>query len=241
MNTSDSRLDEPGDEQQTKRLELGTLPETIGEADLDKLDLALGFLFSRLREARMQFQGGIDNGRPAAFTALGALWNFIALFDRPYLEALQIPIVRLQDALVMLDDNRVEPILQPVPHSGRAPSSHSYAALKGHAAATVQRLLLTDLDRADAHEEVAKQLVQLGVRAERGSGVITATTVRNWVDEVSSDVGRRGTAAIMYDSMLTTQELHRFTALSKEAGRLLASQSLATWVGRHFPDLQKPT
>jgi non-homologous end joining protein Ku len=27
MDTSDSGLDEPGDEQQTKRLELGTLPE----------------------------------------------------------------------------------------------------------------------------------------------------------------------------------------------------------------------
>ena len=71
MDTSDSGLDEPGDEQQTKRLELGTLPETIGEADLEKLNLALRFLFGRLREARAQFEQKGDNGRlePAMLSA----------------------------------------------------------------------------------------------------------------------------------------------------------------------------
>ena len=104
--TSDSGLDEPGDEQQTKRLELGTLPETIGEADLEKLNLALGFLFSQLREARAQFEQKGDNGRLGACNALGALWQFITLFRAPYAQSLQVPILRLQDALASLEQNR---------------------------------------------------------------------------------------------------------------------------------------
>jgi hypothetical protein len=96
MDTSDSGLDEPGDEQQTKRLELGTLPETIGEADLEKLNLALGFLFCRLREARAQFEQKGDNGRLGACNALGALWQFITLFRAPYAQSLQVPILHLR-------------------------------------------------------------------------------------------------------------------------------------------------
>ena len=52
-----------------------------------------------------------------------------------------MPIVRLQDALAGLEQNRREPILKPIPRSGRAPSSGAYASLKGHAAATVQLLV----------------------------------------------------------------------------------------------------
>ena len=64
-----------------EKLELGTLPETIGEADLDKLNLALGFLFGRLREARA---GLGTNERLATCYALDAFWNFVALFRMPY-------------------------------------------------------------------------------------------------------------------------------------------------------------
>jgi hypothetical protein len=72
MDTSDSGLDEPGDEQQTKRLELGTLPETIGEADLEKLNLALGFAGNVREHAEKSGEkpcawvaGALDQVRPA--------------------------------------------------------------------------------------------------------------------------------------------------------------------------------
>jgi hypothetical protein len=41
-----------------------------------------------------------------------------------------VPILRLQDALASLEQNRVEPIVQPVQRTGRAPSSDAYGSLK---------------------------------------------------------------------------------------------------------------
>src|SRR5262249_30394232 len=75
-------------------------------------------------------------GRWGAFCALGAFQSFITLFKNPLEEDLHVPIVRLQDALVGLEQGRREPILEPVRRRGRAPSSHAYASMKGYAAAT---------------------------------------------------------------------------------------------------------
>jgi len=163
---------------------------------------------------------------------------FITLFRTPFEEELYVPILRLQDALAMLDKNRVEPILKPVRRSGRAPSSNTYLCLKGYAATTAELLLQAGLARGDAHQRVATQLRRLGVRPERGSGTVTATTVRNWCDEVSSDIGRHGVAAMMYDKKL---------ASNKRDSELLKDQveqsllKLRAWVLSLFPELQKPT
>jgi hypothetical protein len=89
-----------------------TLPEKIGNADLSKLNSALGFLFNRLREARKQFEQEADNGRQGACTALGAFWQFITLFEKPLEETLHVPILKLHDALTGLDENRTEPIVK---------------------------------------------------------------------------------------------------------------------------------
>ena len=218
----------------------GTLPETIGEADLSTLNSALGFLFGGLRRAQAQFEREKDNGRWGAFTALGAYWMFITLFRTPHEEGLEVPILRLQDALVGLDHNRIEPILKPVRRCGRAPASHPYACVKGHAAATVQLLLQKGLARGDAHRAVARQLRHL-VRPARGSGPITATTVRNWCDEVSRDVDRHGTAAQMYDYILARAGKETFWALPKEQAKQFALQKLAGYAASMFPELQKPT
>jgi hypothetical protein len=218
----------------------GTLPDRIGDVELSTLNAAFGFLFGRLREARTQFDHE-DNGRPGAFTALGAFWMFITLFRAPYQEELQVPILRLQDALAGLDENRVDPIVKPSPRRGRAPSSHAYASMKGHAAATVQRLLQTGMARDDAHKQVAKELSKLAVRVERGSGIVTSTTVRNWCDEISGDVGRHGTATRMYDSVLAPAEQEKFSALQKDQARRFALQSLTAWTRAVFPQPQKPT
>ena len=161
----------------------GTLPDNIGVTELDTLNSALRFLFERLREARRLFEQEGDDGRAGAFTALAASWMFIVLFRTPYSEGLQVPILRLQDALAMLEENSVLPILKPVPRIGRPASSHVHASLKGQAAGTVQLLVHTGMARSDAHRLVAKKLTRLGVRPERRSLIVTATTVRNWCAE----------------------------------------------------------
>jgi hypothetical protein len=216
----------------------GTLPEKIKEADLRTLNSGLGFFFSRLRKARAQFDKEGDGGRSGVLNALAACWTFIVLFRTPLDETLHFPILRLQDAL---DQNRIEPFLKRVRRSGRGPSSHAYDAVRGHAAATVQLLLKAGLARGDAHRAVARQLSELGLRPERGSGTVTATTVRNWCDKVSRDVGRHGTAAMIYDDKLSPEELKRFSAVSKDRARQFALQLLAAYVRSTFPDRQKPT
>ena len=218
----------------------GSLPETIGEADLSTLNSALGFLFNRLRQARAQFEQEEDNGRWGAFCALGAFQSFITLFRTPLEEALHVPIVRLQDALAGLEQNWREPILKPIPRSGRAPSSGAYASLKGHAAATVQLLVQVGLTRDDARREVATVLRPL-VRPDRGKGAVTATTVRTWSSEVSRDVGRNGFAAMMYDDRTAAKNQARFSALPKGEAKQLALRELADWVQSTFPAKTKAT
>jgi hypothetical protein len=220
----------------------GTLPEAIGEADLSTLNTALAFLFGRLRQARADFEQVGDDGRWGAFCALGAFRSFIMLFRTPLKGALDVPIARLQEALRGVEFNRRDPILKPpVRRPGRAPPSYAYAHLKGHAAATVERLRQAGLRRVEAHRAVARKLSQLGVRPERGSGTVTATTVRNWWNEVSSDVARRGPAAVMYDDVLSSEEEKKFSALPKDRARQLALRNLANWVRSVFPELQKTT
>jgi hypothetical protein len=218
----------------------GTLPETIGEADLKTLNSALGFFFARLRQARAQFDQEGDNGRRGAFTALGAFQSFITLFRKPLEETLHVPILRLQDALAGLEQNRTDPILKRVGRRGRAPTGHAYDSIRGNAVATVQRLQQAGLARNDALQEVARQLSDLDVRPERGSRPVTATTVRNWCDEVSSDVSRQTTAALMYDYMLSAEEQERFLALPKDCMKQFALKSLAAYVRSISPGKQKP-
>jgi hypothetical protein len=182
----------------------GTLPEKIAESELETLNSGLGFLFAWMREARRLYYEGGDNGRAAALIALEAMWQFIMLFNVPLAGTLHMPILNLQNALQALEENNVLPILKPVARSGRAASSHARLTLKGKAAGKVKLLVEAGLDRRRALQVVAKTLAEQGVRPERGSGAITANTVRHWCDEVAADVGRRGTAAMAYDSMQFT-------------------------------------
>src|SRR6516165_617556 len=107
----------------------GTLPEKIKAADLRTLNSSLGFLFERLRQAHTRFEQEGDSDRQSVFSALGAFWTFITLFRKPFAENLHVPIVRLQDALSMLDHGRRVPLLKPVRRRGRAPSGQIYAGL----------------------------------------------------------------------------------------------------------------
>jgi len=220
----------------------GTLPEIISVADLDTLNSALSFLFTFLRKARRQYDEEGDNGRSGAFTALAAYWMFVVIFRVPLAESLEVPILLLQDALAGLESNRVSPILKPIKRRGRSPSSYAHATLKGHVAGTVRRLMETGLKREEAYKKIAKRLNLLGARPDRGSGRVTVATVKNWCDEVSSDVGRHGTAALMYDSMFERlEEQERLSRTPKDQARDHFLDALAGWVQTVFPELRKPT
>src|SRR5262245_32478144 len=220
----------------------GTLPESITEVDLEMLNTALRFLFARLREARRQFECEEDDGRAAAFTALAATWMFITLFKEPFAEDLQVPVLHLQQALALLEKNVVLPILKPTRKSGSAVSSYVRAAVKGCAAGTVQRLLETGMSPGEAHQAVSKVLTDVGIRPERGGGKTTRTTVRHWCDDVASDVGRHGMAAVKYDTMFTHSEREKFLLLPHDpAKRYYALEKLAAYVQALLPNQKNPS
>ena len=219
----------------------GSLPEKITESDLKTLNLGLSFLFAWLRVAGQQYDDEADGGRAAAFTTTGGMSQFIELFRSGVAEHLNVPILKLLDALAALEENNVLPILKPVKRRGRAVASHAYRSLKGHVAGTVMRLIKLELDPEQARELVAKELIKLGVRPERGKGDITANTVRHWCDEVASDVGRRGAAAIMYDMIFSEDENKRFHARSPADAQAFAFASLLRYVELIFPALRATT
>jgi hypothetical protein len=216
----------------------GSLPEKIDQSDIDTLNTGLGHLFARLREARRLFDEEKDNGRAAAFSALGAMWQFVMLFKSPRSQLLHVPILTLQNALAALEDNNVMPILKPVTRTGRSVSSQAHATLMGIAAGTVKRLLQAGMDRKRAFKAVADVLAQQGVRPQRGHGVITANTIRHWWDEVEVDVSRSQTAARAFDAMFLPEENMRFDALHPEEIRRRALGSVAHYVQQLFPELR---
>jgi hypothetical protein len=144
----------------------GTLPETITSDDLEILNTGLRFFFGDLRSARREFG---DNRRHGAVIALGALMRLIALFEAPFAERLDVPVLALRGELLGLDENVVGPLLKPVV-SRRGPPRSSIAreALKGREAAAVQCLLQAGNDTTTAHRLVAKRLRTVGIKPERG-------------------------------------------------------------------------
>jgi hypothetical protein len=145
----------------------------------------------------------------------------------------------LQDALSSLEKNSVLPIVTPTKRQGRAGSSEAHLALKGHAAGTVRRLISLGVDRSQAHKKVAAKLRGLGLRAERGPGHLTAVTIRNWCNEVSSDVGRKGLPRKCMTSCSMkpkSADLHLFHSLT--LGALLLSR-FRTGSGGYSPHPEK--
>jgi hypothetical protein len=219
----------------------GTFAEIVGESDLQTVNSALRLLFSLLREASQQFHQEGDGGRFGAFTALGACWQFISLFKEPHAENLEAPIIWLMSALYALDHNRVEKIVDPITHRGGGPSSPAHSVAKGYAAAAVRLLMQAGFDRKEAHRAVGKVLDSCGVRTERGSRKVTATTVRNWCNEVSRDVGRHGVAALSYDEMLRKEQQQSFHVLAKSEAMKFVLGRLAGRISSMIPGGSKAT
>src|SRR5262249_26961987 len=136
----------------------GALSESLSATELPRLNRALEFLFADLRRASHLFRDRGDKGREGAVVALGALWRVVVLFDRPFSESLHVPLLRLQDALMALENNQVDPIVRAVRHRGRSASSVRQVALRANAAGAVRRLCEADVERANAYRLVAELL-----------------------------------------------------------------------------------
>jgi hypothetical protein len=121
-------------------------------------------------------------------------------------------------------------MLKPTSRRGRSVSSGARAAVMGHAVGTVRRLRSVGIGREEAFARVAKQLTKSGIRPERGSGPVTVRTVRGWCNKVEEDAGRKGVAAVVFDSMFTADEDKRFAAVPRDRAPAFALKSLAQYV-----------
>jgi hypothetical protein len=139
-----------------KRMQ-ATLPERITEADLETLNTGLRFFFPKLRRASELFHQG--DSRHGAIIALAAAWQVVALFKQPCAENLFVPLLHLQDALRKLDEGTIAPMLVKSHRAGRTPSTDARAALRGHVAGTVERLVQSGLSLQEARALVAEALI----------------------------------------------------------------------------------
>jgi hypothetical protein len=221
----------------------GILPAVIGDADLERLNRALAEMFDALTQAaRLRHT---SNYRAAAIMALRAAWTFIARFEVGLGQNLHASLIELSSALIALNDNNVEPLLQPTPAmaGGRAPDSPARQALIGFAAGAVGRLRWTGLHRAEAHKLVADALRKVGVRPSRGSGRVTERTVREWCERATADYGGRSTAAMNAASMLTKEWEAKIKVLPPPDARKFVLDALIRNVLELMPtqSQQKPT
>ena len=172
-----------------------------------------------LREAQSEFAKG--NHLDGAYRALLAVSAFLSLFGPVKQEGLSTPLAALESALWALDEGVVEPILKPTrrARSGRARSSVLYQELKGAAVYVVHRLHRLGLEQKKARAIVAAELRSIGVKPDRGSGEITARTIRWWCEEVAADVGRQGVAARRSHALLSHPGNKALENMPREAAK----------------------
>jgi hypothetical protein len=201
----------------------GILPDYIGPDDLSRLNEALQLLFGELREAAELYRSAENGGRDGARRAVGAVAKFLTSFQAVKEEKLQAPLLLLVNALIALDNNLVEPMVKPRSRRGRAPATLARQTVKAAAAYVVRRFQDFGCNRTAACQDVAKQLRELRIKPDRGSGQITARTVREWCDAINADIGRSDFAGWMFDRFIANSP---YMAPRKEA-----RQVLFDWLG----------
>jgi hypothetical protein len=234
------------DPRSTERL-VGNFPETIGPNDLPNLNRALEVLFTILRDVRGT-QTARGNERAAVFIALKATTAFLELFRPVSMEALHVPLVNLASALAALDHNTVEPVLTRTKRPGRGISSQRRFALMGIAVGAAHRLELTGIGTDEANKQVAKKLAGLGIKPMRGSGNITARTIRDWRERIEETSPlRRGLqdnseleisdedlgwirAADHTEQMVTEEWTHQIQAMLPAKARKLILDALEQYI-----------
>ena len=191
----------------------------MAAGDVPRLNIAFRHLWAELREAHSKFADG--HHRAGAYLSLVAVNAFLSLFGPVRREGLSTPLAALESALWALDEGVVQPILKPDrrARSGRARSSVLYQELKGAAVYVVHRLHHLGLEQKKARAIVAAELRSIGVKPDRGSGEITARTIRGWCDEVAADVGRRGVAAQRSYALLSHPANKAFENMPREAAK----------------------
>jgi len=217
----------------------GSLPNPINDKYLAALNEALQYLFAKLREASKSQQSGASTDREGALDAIEAVSKFLMLFRVVQDERLHLPFVALDNALKALDQNVVLPLVTPKQRSGRAPATEGRQVIIGAAAYVAASLQRLGTNRRDACEAVAKELRACGVRPNRGSGILTARTVREWCDVVSADYGRHTTAAQTFDELSAEFDM-ALNNLPRETARKSLLEKLTT-AGRHWAQVDPIT
>jgi hypothetical protein len=179
------------------------LPESIAVGDVPTLNIAFRHLWAELREAQSHFASG--NHLTGAYLSVVAVSAFLSLFSPVRQEGLSMPLAALEGALWALDEGVVQPILKPArrARTGRARSSDLYQKLKGTAIYVVHRLHGLGLEQKEVWKMVGAELRQIGLKPDRGSGDITARTIRGWCEKVAADVGSQEAAAQHYYVLLS--------------------------------------
>ncbi len=166
------------------------LTESLSFDDLGQINDVLAALFVDLRKASQRYKNKDFSDRNATLIALGAASRFLMQFRAALDEQLHLPLMNLSSALIALSNNDVAPILKPTltaaPKGGRALAAADRQWLIGVAVGTVGRLRWTGLRDREAQKVVAATLVRLGITPARGTGQITARTVKEWCDRVSA-------------------------------------------------------
>jgi hypothetical protein len=217
------------------------LPEKIEAADLEALTQIFEALLVLLRHARNL---SVGEPRMGAINALHAVLGFLMRFKAVQAERLQVPLMTLHSALLALNENTVEPILETAKRTGRAASSPRRRALIGIAVGAARRLEWTGLSRKDADRVVAAKLNALGIKPARGKSDVTAGTLRRWREKISEtrplkslsqldltaqDVGWI-TAAIHADQMLEEEERVKLAALAPADAQRAVLSTLETTI-----------
>jgi hypothetical protein len=195
------------------------LPDSVAMGDLPRLNIAFRHLWAELREAQSEFADG--NHLNGAYLTLVAVYAFLSLFGPVRQEGLSVPLAALENALWVLDEGVVQPILKPTQRArrGRARSSVLHQELKGAAVYVAHRLNSLGLEQKEVLAIVAAELRSIGVKPDRGSGEITARTIRGWCEEVAADVGRHGTAARRCSELRSHPENKALENMSREAAK----------------------
>jgi hypothetical protein len=216
---------------------LGSLPDPINVKYQAALNEALQYLFAELREVFIGQQNGASTDREGALRAIEAVSKFLMLFRVVHDEQLHLPLAALDNALKALDENVVLPMLTPKPHSGCSSATDARQVTKGAAAYVAHSLQRLGMNRTAACLAVAKSLRALGLRPERGSGALTARTIREWCDVVSADISRQSPSAQAFDGLRAETDAIIKGMKSEEAKKFLLER--LTTVGRMWAQVDR--
>jgi hypothetical protein len=174
-------------------------------------------LFDGLILAKVARQDADDTGRLWSCSALREVIDFI---ERAALSAgppLVVPLRKLREALVELENGTTDPILKPKELTGgRRTDTVRRSILHGVSAAVMSTLMQMGLSRKEAADKVAKVLIGKGIKIAGRNG-LNWNSVAQWRDQVRSGRVHRAVRDC-YEVVLEqeTEELERARTRSSQ-------------------------